>query len=227
MNTNEIRLFIVSKSNNIGALCNFLKNEKNSEYLNFILESTPDLPTLPERLYYLINDLVDLPTCDCGKLKKFIGFKNGWRETCGDYICVKESRKKTNLVKYGVENPMKNTDILNKSKSTSVDRYGVEHPMKSEKVKNKFNKTMIDRFGVEWAQQNKDISKKSFNTFNLNPDKDSIIKKRSRSFKVRYESNRDLIENKKRETKIKKWGSLEKYNNNINEKIKENSIEKC
>jgi len=38
-----------------------------------------------------------------------------------------------------------------KSKQTCIERYGVENPMSNSQIHNKFKKTMIDKYGVENA----------------------------------------------------------------------------
>ena len=96
-------------NNNIGSLCLFLKNDKNKFYLNEILSNIPDgiddLSLSEKVLYYLSEN--DIQVCKCGGFKKFIGFKNGWRETCGKIECIVESRKDTCIEKWGVDNPKK------------------------------------------------------------------------------------------------------------------------
>ncbi len=41
-----MRDFFISKSVNIGALCGFLKSEKNSLYLDYLISNTPQLDLL-------------------------------------------------------------------------------------------------------------------------------------------------------------------------------------
>ena len=45
-------------------------------------------------------------------------------------------------------------------RKTNIERYGVEHLMKDEKFKDNFKQTMKEKYGVEWALQNKDLLKK-------------------------------------------------------------------
>jgi hypothetical protein len=216
---------IKQKSSNIGALCNFLK--ANTDYLKFVHDNSPDeLPTLPEKICYVVNSMTELPICRCGKVKKFIGFKWGWRVTCGDKICFVESRKETNLEKWGVDNPTKNSEIRKKIKSTNLEKWGVDHPMKSEVVKQNFKSTMLERWGVEWAQQNKEISDKSVATFHSNPNKSEIIKDRVERFVNKSPEEKAEIEMKKIQTKIENWGSIDFFYKHFSEKVKETSQRK-
>ena len=90
---------------NIGSLALFLKNKKNLKYLNYIDNIIPDnISTISEKVYYFINNINELLLCECGDRRKFIGFKDGYRSTCGKKDCYVSIRKKTCIEKYGVEN---------------------------------------------------------------------------------------------------------------------------
>jgi hypothetical protein len=52
-------------------------------------------------------------------------------------ICIK---------KYGVDNPMKNADILRKAIDTIIERYGVDNPQKNKEIREKF---LYDTFGLK------------------------------------------------------------------------------
>jgi hypothetical protein len=96
--------------------------------------------------------------------------------------------------------------------------------MNNINVQEKFNNTMIENWGVKWAQQSKEISEKSIETFNNNPNKEEIIKKRVNSNLNKSDDEKQLISNKKRTTLIKNWGSSENFYNYVNLKVKEKSI---
>jgi hypothetical protein len=105
--------------------------------------------------------------------------------------CSKENGKvkiiETNLHKFGVDNPMKNSEIKEKLKQSILKKYGVEHNSQSEEIKVKKINTFIQncgftnnlkspevreqikqtnliKFGVENPQQNKDIRNKNYET---------------------------------------------------------------
>lgn len=72
--------------------------------------------TFKEKFFLLENSLVDLPKCECGKSVKFIDMVRGYRRFCSkrcmlDSQSVKDSKKKTCLEKWGVDNPSKSVDI--------------------------------------------------------------------------------------------------------------------
>jgi hypothetical protein len=97
--------------------------------------------------------------------------------------------KKTNLERYGVENPGQNKEVQEKVKKTNIERYGVEHtfqsdnskekirqtnikkygtenPFSSDIIKEKIKKTNLERYGVENPQQNSGVKKKAKQTSN-------------------------------------------------------------
>jgi len=102
---------ITEKANkNIGSLCLFLKNIKNVEYLNEINSNVPVEilgRKLSEKIYYYVNNINELQLCICGEHKSFLGFKNGYRPSCGNKKCYSKIRKETCMSKYGVDNPKK------------------------------------------------------------------------------------------------------------------------
>jgi hypothetical protein len=156
---------------NIGSLSNFLKNDKNINYLNHINSNIPieivDF-SISEKVYYFVYNIKNLILCDCGKHRKFIGFKNGYRTTCGKRECILKKRKETCIENWGVDNPKKSKQILEKE---NIKKKWGQHYMLSNVVKNKFKMTMIDNWGVEWPMQSREIKDKSLETWNKNPNK--------------------------------------------------------
>lgn len=225
-----MRVEIIEMANrNIGSLCLFLKNEKNIKYLNEIASNIPtglSNKSMSEKIAYYVYDKREIDICDCGDTKKFIGFKNGWRETCGSKRCVVDSRRNTCLDKYGVDNPKKSKEIIKKESDNIKRKWDGDHYMKSNKVQSKFKKTMVSRYGVEWAQQSQNISNKSVDTWMNNPDRLDIIDKRSAKLKEIFDNNSDYINDKKNKTIIENWGSKKELYKHINDKIRESSLEK-
>ena len=96
---------------------------------------------------------------------------------------VQEKIKKTNLERYGVENPscneqvklktaennirkygVKSTaqleEVKAKARKTNLERYGVEHIFQSNEIKQKIQETNLKKYGVNWACQNEEIKQK-------------------------------------------------------------------
>jgi hypothetical protein len=52
--------------------------------------------------------------------------------------------------------------IIESQKAASIEKYGVDHPMKNSNVVSNFKKSMIEKYGVEHALQSKSFVEKSF-----------------------------------------------------------------
>ncbi len=217
---------IVNMSKNIGSLILFLKNR--SDWIDHINQNIPigclNL-SISEKIHYYINKIDHLLVCGCGNHRSYIGFKNGYRISCGNKECFVRERKKTCLEKYGVDNPKKSKDILLKEKKNILERWGGQHYMKNESIQKKFNDTMLEKWGVKWAQQSSDISDKSVKSFNENPNKEKIIEERNSNLRNKSLTEKKEIQEKKNESIIKTWGNLESFYKYRADKIKEKSIQ--
>ena len=56
---------------------------------------------------------------------------------------------KTNLEKYGIDNPFKNEEVKNKAKKTLNEKYGVDYPRQIEESQEKAKQTCLKKYGVE------------------------------------------------------------------------------
>jgi hypothetical protein len=131
--------------------------------------------------------------CDvCGYKKnmKFADYNKITKNGNEKYFCRKckfIKTKKTNLEKYGVENPFQNENIKEKIKNTNLKKYGVDyysktdeykkksmetnlkkygeiHPMKNNTIINKMKKTNLDKYGTEYSLLNNNVRLKIINT---------------------------------------------------------------
>jgi hypothetical protein len=80
---------------------------------------------------------------------------------------IKDKIKKTNIKKYGVDHPLKSEDIKEKMKQTNVERYGVDNPLKNKEIRKKIENTNMQKYGCKNPQQNKDIKNKTQHNFNI------------------------------------------------------------
>jgi hypothetical protein len=225
-----MRDFIVDMANNnIGSLCLFLKSDKNSNYLEYLNSNLPDFVlerNISEKVYYFVNNITKPLICICGDHLSFIGFKNGYRVSCGKKKCFVEIRKATCIEKWGVDNPKKSKDVLEKQKERILEKWGGEHYMCNDEVRTKFKDSMFSKWGVEWPSQSDEIKEKSKSTWFNNENRDLIIQKRGDSLRKVNSENGLEIESKRRNSIIDRFGSIEEFNNYRKEKIKEKSIEK-
>jgi hypothetical protein len=225
-----MRELIIKMANaNIGSLCLFLSNKKNEEYLNYLDNNIPievGYRKLSEKIYYFVNDINKVQLCICGEHKSFIGFKNGYRSSCGDKKCFIEIRKITNLEKYGVDNPKKSKKIIEKEKNNILKKWNGKHYMYNREVRERFNKTMISNYGVKWAQQSDVIKSKSIESWNKNPNKKEIIISRNILLKNKTEEEKEAIKLKKNDTIFKNWGEHYMNSDIIKNKISKKFLEK-
>jgi hypothetical protein len=224
---NTIIQNIKLKSSNIGSLVLFIKN--HLEYLDFINSNIPKTiidRQLSEKIYYVLNEIKHPLNCVCGEHLSFIGFKNGYRKTCGKKECSVKSRKETCLEKWGVDNPKKSAEILEKEKTKILEKWNGKHYMLDDKIKSKFKDTMLEKWGVEWAQQNDQIMEKSLQTWKENPLREEINKERKEKILNKSADEKSKIEQEKKNTIIERFGSLEEFNKFRNDKIRKSSLEK-
>jgi osmotically-inducible protein OsmY len=135
----------------------------------------------------------------------------------GFYSCKKCSsvkRKKTNLEKWGVENPMKLESVKDKIKQTSLDRYGVENVFQSNEVKDKIKQTNLDRYGVFCSLLNTGVKDKIKNT---------NLKKYGHEHAMKSELAKDKI----KQTSLDRYGVENVFQSNeVKDKIKQTNLDR-
>ena len=190
----ELHEIIRDKINNIGSLCLFINKRK--DLLDEINNKIQIDISLVQKIWCYINGIENI-YCDCGKIKKWKSFKDGWRITCGDKNCIINHRKNTNIKIYGVENPMKNEKIKNKAIETNIKKYGFNSPTKNDNIKLKISKSL----------KNRSVEDKKLTTLKL---KETWNKKTNDEI--------DIIKNKIKYTKDNK-NEIEKENTKNKRKI--------
>jgi hypothetical protein len=136
-----------------------------------------------------------LVQCDCCHLEKWIKFSSYCRGGFKDdeWICRGCKTKKTNLERWGVENPSQNDLVKEKKKRSFIEKWGVDHPSKSDIIIEKKKKVFIEKWGVENPFQSEEIKE--------------VIKLTNLSkLGVENPSQSDLVKEKKKEAFIEKWG---------------------
>jgi hypothetical protein len=97
--------------------------------------------------------------------------------------------KKTNLEKYGFENPIFSEIVKNKTKRTNLKKYGVENVFQSDLIKEKIKETNLEKWGVESYTKTDDYKEKSKKT-------------KSEKYGDPHFNNRDLA----KKTNLERWG---------------------
>jgi len=102
---------------------------------------------------------------ECGNPTKYSNkWQRGYLKYCSQECENKGSFKefeKTNLIKYGVNNPNKIKSVRNKIKQTNIKKYGNSCPMQNDKIQNEIRNNNLKNLGVELPFQSKEIQEKS------------------------------------------------------------------
>lgn len=146
---------------------------RNNYLYNMIIEYSikNDLSHLSfkETFYMFENNLVQKPFCYCGCDIKFVDMIKGFRKFCSkrcmmDSIDIKLKRRKSNMEKYGVDNPSKSDIIKDKVKKTNLNKFGVEYPLQSIDIRNKVKEINMEKYGVDNPSKLKVTRDKAKNT---------------------------------------------------------------
>lgn len=125
-----------------------------------------------------------------------------------------EKSKKTNLDKYGAENPMQNKEVQEKVKNTNLERYGNEFSFKNKEVQEKIKLTNLERYGVDNPIKNKEIREK-IKTINMD------------RYGVEYPVQNRNIQEKIKKKNVEKFGGDSPFSSlKIREKAKDTIISK-
>ena len=145
-----------------------------SDFYQYIKDKYSDY-SLSEGLYRFYNNITETPKCPtCGKDTKYGSITIGYSKYCSSKCAnsnpdKKEKIKQTNLERYngtgfaskvlkdkctqtlidhyGVDSPLRSSDIRSRVKETNKIRYGCEYGLQNEEVQQKISKSQIDRYG--------------------------------------------------------------------------------
>lgn len=88
--------------------------------------------------------------------------------------CLNESQRLGGLIdgkkkkifedRFGVDNPLKSCDILNRVRSTCIERYGHSVSSKNDDVKQRMRETVLRRYGVDSFSKHKSFNEKRIKT---------------------------------------------------------------
>jgi hypothetical protein len=190
-----------------------------------------------------------LISCKCDKCEKIKNIEyrlyiknisNSEYFSCSNK-CSYEKNKKTNLEKYGVENPKQSVKVKEKSKNNSIIKWGVEHYKKSNISKEKVKQNNLEKYGVEHYFQTeffkKKLQEKCLKHWGENNySKVSYIKEKTKAnnlkkYGVAHPSKLEENKNKIRLKNLEKWGvsctlNITKIRNEISNFKKNKTIEK-
>ena len=139
------------------------------EKYNELLKETEFLdnlnPSLPQRLWHIINDVRSPFHCgisSCNNSPTFLCFSKGYLEFCSSYCAqnsplTKTHIKETNLINYGTEYGFQNEMVKEKCKSTILKKYGVENISQADGISEKKQKTCLSNYGTKWFLERTDL----------------------------------------------------------------------
>ena len=171
---NNIILKYLYKDNKVNV--NKIRCKKYQNIRNYLFSYFNDNPSTFTEILFRIKYNIERNYCIvCGKSTYFKGIS--WYNKTGKLYAdfcsckcsmnstqTKEIYRKSCLNIYGVDNPMKNKNVINKGKETCKNKYGVVRASLLKKYQDKVKETNIKRYGVEAPLQNKEINKKWHNT---------------------------------------------------------------
>ena len=165
----------------------------------------------------IINGKCISQACENSFNKSFREFVklNGYCANCCKNI-GKLKIIKTNLQKYGLDNPMKSNECKEKLKQTMIDTYGVKHFSQTEEFKNKVIQTNLQKYGTKCPLQSEIVKNKTIETNMIkygvqNPQQNQDIKNKTiettlKKYGVKHFSQTEEFKNKVIQTNLKKYG---------------------
>lgn len=207
--TEELSLIISNQS--IGYI---LKSPKNKHLLDELISLTSFLNelyneiTIGQRVWHIKNNIYFPQLCEiCEKPQRYDRGKYTRCYSCGQQIAkntlisktpeeqkeILQKQKETNILRYGVENPVQNKKILEKIEKTNIEKCGHKRQSSTKLVKDKIKKTTTEKYGG-LGNSSKIIKEKHNKTTTekyggIGMKSDSIKKKYKNSCKILYGSN--------------------------------------
>ena len=229
---------------------NKIRCKKYQNIRNYLFSYFNDNPSTFTEILFRIKYNIKRNYCSiCGKPTYFKGI--AWYKKTGKLYAdfcsckcsmnsskTKEAYKKSCIDKYGVDNPMKNKNVINKGKETCKNKYGVVRASLLKEYQNKTKKTNLLKYGVEAPLQNKEINKKwhetcyvNFGTYSPLANKEIYNKTEETTYKKygvycvfnRKENREKLLSEK---TKQKRYETLRRNHTFNASKIEETIYEK-
>ena len=233
------------------------KNIKHYKALGYDVKNgdiiTTDATKLSKGSHVEVKCKCDVCGCEIERAYKDYLYNHDYKDDM-DFCknCKTVKNRKTNLEKYGVDNPMKCEEVketLKKSleekygtykisslpeirekiKHSCLEKYGVENVTQSEEMKEKTRKTNLEKYGVESSLQLQVTREKMKEYFNTHSDE---MKKKREDTNIKKYGCKNPFGNKEIKDKIKKT-NLVKYgveyvsqSDEIQEKIKKTNLER-
>lgn len=202
-------LALRAKSHNFTA--NLSRFGKFKELKQWIIDKTTPLLddpfyTLGNRIFYIINDVHELPRCanpNCRKVIKINFTSYTDKEEHKHCHCcvrcvqfdpdVKQKIEKTTLQRHNCRRGKHTTEVHEKMRQAFQKKYGVDNPLACKEIQEKCRQTVFDRYGVSCV-------------FNAPEIKEKICATLSANYSVSCVFESPLIQEKRRQTLINRYG---------------------
>lgn len=124
-------------------------------------------------LFHFYHQLDKTPVCRCSNILKFRGFFQGYNKYCSRVCASRDpatfeqkviKSRKTNIQKYGVDNPAKSKEVKEKIRNTNLKKYGVDNFAKTSQYLEKTKLSNLKKYGTEWFQSTEEFRKKAITT---------------------------------------------------------------
>ncbi len=117
------------------------------DFYKFLLKEFSNFENFGEKIYQFVNEKIGRPKCNCGKeifLFRTFKYANHCSRKCAKNDPKQQQKEKqNNILKYGVDHPMKSLNIQNNYKSAIIKKYGVNNPFSSNEISKKIHQTKI------------------------------------------------------------------------------------
>ena len=172
----------------------------------------------PVKLYHRKKVKFICSSCQKESIKSF-------RSLTSEFLCIhcqarigtlnaQDKFKETCIKRYGVDNPGKAKQIIEKRKRTCLKKYGVSSYNKTEEFKERYKNTCLEKYGVTNIIKVETIKEKIKNT---------CLEKYNNEYAIAAESTKEKI----KQTNIEKYGFSSSFKNkNVQEKYIETCLEK-
>lgn len=145
-----------------------------------------------------------------------------------------EKRKRTNLERYGVDNPSKSSEIIDARTASNIEKYGVANPFSLKEIQEKQQETMMKEYGVKFATQSDEFKEKQTTTWLYNygshPWANTEVRDKRKAtllekYGVEHPILSDEILNKIRETCKQRYGNeIASKTQGVIEKIRKSQL---
>jgi len=162
-------------------------------------------------LYHAINQLINVPTCQCGNELEWHTDQLRYRIYCSKKctsIYSQEKRKQSTIKKYGTDHFSKTKEYRQKSLATSIKKYGVSFYSQTIECKQSVRDNNIKRFGTKTPFENAEVREaakiKWINSMGVdNPGKCQRVKEKIKNTNISRRGHRSVLSSPDIKSKIK------------------------